>query len=146
MYILFDDFSLILRFRVYHIFRILEYSLYSTIPFHHFVPSFHRIGSTRYFDVRENAKRKANQCATKNWICQLHFIAPDTSPLRKQNVILGRNELSFRDQEVPRSRERQYSNTSLFFPLKADIGHRHEWFSPEKKIKERLSSTRGYVV
>ena len=23
--------------------------------------------------------------------------------------------------------------TSLFFPLKADIGHRHEWFSPEKK-------------
>ena len=48
-------------------------------------------------------------------------MAPDTSPLRKKNnVILGLNELSFCDQDVPRSRERQYSNIP-FFSLKADI-------------------------
>ena len=33
----------------------------------------------------------------------------------KKNVILGRNELSFRNQDVPRCREQQYSNISLFF-------------------------------
>ena len=41
----------------------------------------------------------------------------------KKNLILGRNELGFRDQDVPRSREQHYSNISLFFSLKKDIGH-----------------------
>ena len=34
---------------------------------------------------------------------------------KKKSVILGGIELSFRDQDVRRSRERQYSNISLFF-------------------------------
>ena len=51
------------------------------------------------------------------------FIAPDTSPLRKKTLILWRNGLSFRDQDVPRSREQLYPNLSLFFPLKEDTGH-----------------------
>ena len=119
---------------IFLLFCVLEYTTYSvfsnipcippfrsTIPFHHSVsPPFHRIASTRYFDVQENAKRKANQCATKNWICQLHFIAPDTSPLEKKQLIFGRNVLSFRDQDVPRSQERQYSNN-------------YEWFLARKK-------------
>ena len=60
----------------------------------------------------------------------------------KKNVILGRNELSFRDQDVRRSREQQYSNIFLFFYLKEDIGHWHEWFTPEKKIWGQISFNR----
>ena len=41
-------------------------------------------------------------------------MAPDSSPLRKKkNLILGRNELSFRDQDVPRSREQQWKTLDI---------------------------------
>ena len=53
---------------------------------------------------------------------------PDTSPLeKKKQLIFGCNELNFSDQDVPRSRERQYSNN-------------YEWFSPEKKHWVRFLS------
>ena len=42
---------------------------------------------------------------------------------KKKTVILGRNGLSFWDQDVPRSWEQQYFNISLLFSLKEDIGH-----------------------
>ena len=40
---------------------------------------------------------------------------PDNSPLRikKKTVILGRNELSFREQDVPRSREQQWKTLDI---------------------------------
>ena len=39
---------------------------------------------------------------------------PDNSPLRiKKTVILGRNELSFREQDVPRSREQQWKTYDI---------------------------------
>ena len=38
----------------------------------------------------------------------------DNSPLRiKRTVILGRNELSFREQDVPRSREQQWKTYDI---------------------------------
>ena len=40
---------------------------------------------------------------------------------KKIIIILGRNELSFRDQDVPRSRERQCSNILFFFPLRQTL-------------------------
>ena len=45
----------------------------------------------------------------------------------KKTLIFGRNELSFRDQGVPRSRELQYSNI-------------YEWLSPAKKHWVRFLS------
>ena len=72
-------------------------------------------------------------------ISVLHRIAPDTSPLRKnKNAILGCNELGFHDQDVPRSRERQYSNISLFFFLKADIDM-NDSFPKKKKTLGQIS-------
>ena len=103
-----DMFTFFKRFFSYSAFQSTPYIPYFRIfrVFHHSVPSF----------------------------CQStippNSVTPDTLMSKKilnaRLIIgprIGRNELSFRDQDVPRSREQQYSNISLFFYLKEDIGH-----------------------